>query len=64
MQSYLQAMLLVEGDSTMKTYKVIIEQAMSIEADNEETAKRIAAECFDFGSADISANETESDTAQ
>jgi hypothetical protein len=64
MQSCLQAMLLARGDSTMKTYQVIIEQAMTVEADNEETAKRIAAECFDFGSADISANETESDTAQ
>jgi hypothetical protein len=48
----------------VKTYKVIIEQAMTVEADNEETAKRIAAEYFDFGSADISANETESEAAQ
>lgn len=48
----------------MKTYQVIIEQAMTIEAENEETAKRIAAECFDFGSADISANETESEARQ
>ena len=37
----------------MNTYRVTISSTIDVEADNEDDAGAYAAECFDFGSADI-----------